>query len=233
MTLSIIIPTYNEEENIGKLVRYLLQHHDNLIKDIIVSDGGSEDNTIAEAVAAGATAVISDSRGRAAQMNYGSSLAKGDVFYYVHADTLPPVDFCTDINLAIQKGYALGRYRTKFDSDKTILKLNAWFTRFDLFMCMGGDQTLFVTKDLFTRCGGFNVDMRIMEEYDFCERARQKARYIILNGSTLISARKYDTNTWLRVQWANATILHLFKKGASQDYLVHRYKQLLSYRKSF
>jgi rSAM/selenodomain-associated transferase 2 len=180
MTISIIIPTYNEAENIGRLVRYLKQHGNTGLVDIIISDGGSKDNTMEIASKEGAKAVLSPAKGRAAQMNYGASLAEGDVLYFIHADCYAPHTFISDIQQAVAEGYDLGRYRTRFDSPKNILKINAWFTRFDFFICMGGDQTLFIKRSLFQSCKGFKDDMRIMEEYEFCERARKLGRYRII-----------------------------------------------------
>ncbi len=230
--LSIIIPVFNEALLVGKLVRYLKQNGGNFLADVIVVDGGSTDDTVALATDAGATVVVSPAKGRAAQMNYGASLARGEVLYFVHADCLPPKNFTADIQRAITKGYSLGRYRTQFDSNITILKINAWFTRFDFFICMGGDQTLFVTKKLFNGVCGFNEEMKIMEEYDFCHRAREKEKYKIMNGAALISARKYETNSWLTVQLANAKIVGMFKKGASQQQMIDEYNHRLTYRKN-
>lgn len=232
MTISIIIPTYNEANNIGKLIRYLIANSNSSVVDLIVSDAGSGDNTIDIAKQAGANAVLSPRKGRAAQMNYGAGMAKGDVLYFIHADCFPPAGFVEDIQQAIKTGYNLGRYRTKFDSDKSILKINAWFTFFDLFICMGGDQTLFIKKSFFEQCKGFREDMKIMEEFEFCERARKPGRYKILKGEALISARKYDTNSWLRVQLANLKIVRMYKIGASQQAMLDTYKQMLSYRKN-
>lgn len=231
MTISTIIPTYNEEDTIEKLISFLKQQSTDALVDIIVADGGSSDKTLQLAKAAGAQAVLSPGKGRAAQMNYGATLAKGDVLYFIHADCFPPTTFIRDIEQAVQEGFELGRYRTRFDSNKTILKINAWFTRFDLFVCMGGDQTLFAKRSLFEDFGGFRQEMKIMEEYEFCERARKRARYKIMDGAALISARKYDTNTWLQVQLANATVVRMYKKGATQEEMLHTYRKMLSYRK--
>src|SRR3954452_15423941 len=117
--LSIIIPTYNETQNIGQLIEYLQKAGDKAAMEIIVSDGGSLDATIAVAKDAGAKAMLSPVKGRAAQMNYGASVAKGDILYFIHADTFPPDSFINDINMAVSQGYDLGRYRTRFDSEKT------------------------------------------------------------------------------------------------------------------
>ncbi len=228
--ISIIIPTYNEEENIEKLVSYLKTGQDKNLVEIIVSDGGSTDQTVAIAKQAGANAMISPKKGRAAQMNYGASLAKGEILYFIHADNFPPPTFFDDIHKAIGEGYDLGRYRTRFNSNRIALKFNAFFTRFDLFMCYGGDQTLFVKRDFFMLIGGFNDSMLIMEDYEIITRARQTGRYKIIQKPTLVSARKYDSNSWFTVQWANYTIIKMYKKGATQSQMAAKYKSMLQYR---
>ncbi|MEO7046266.1 MAG: hypothetical protein ABI091_13230 [Ferruginibacter sp.] len=163
-------------------------------------------------------------------MNYGASFANGDVLYFVHADTFPPLTFVNDIINAIANGYGFGRYRTKFDSNKFVLKMNAFFTRFDIFMCYGGDQTLFIKKDVFNTIGGFKEEMLIMEDYEIVARAKQKSKYKIFSKASLVSARKYETNGWLKVQKANYTIVQMYKKGASQNEMVTCYKKMLDYR---
>lgn len=228
--ISIIIPTYNEAESIAELIIYLKTNSNYHVAEIIVSDGGSADNTLQIAQQAGAQTVLSPKKGRAAQMNYGASIAKGNILYFIHADTFPPVTFANDIEQAVAEGYGLGRYCTKFNSNKFILKINAFFTRFDWFVCYGGDQTLFITEELFTKTGGFKEDMLIMEDYEIVVRARQKTKYKIFTEAALISARKYETNSWLTVQLANRKIVKMYKRGASQTEIVKKYKEMLVYR---
>ncbi len=230
MKISAIIPVYNEAENIGTLIAFILQHGGGSLAEVLVVDAGSQDDTIAIARNAGATVIVSPQKGRAAQMNYGASIATGDVFYFIHADTLPPASFSADIRNTLSHGYDLGRYRTRFNSTRMILRLNAFFTRFDLFVCYGGDQTLFIKRTLFESIWGFDAAMHIMEDYDIVRRARQKGKYSIIPKTVLVSARKYDTNSWWRVQHANYTIVKMFKQGASQEAMIKRYKELLDYR---
>ena len=228
--LSIIIPTYNEAEKIGSLISYLIKSSLGKNVEIIVADGGSIDNTLKQSTEAGATGILSPVKGRAAQMNFGASIAKGDIFYFIHADTLPPEGFVADIETAVEQGYDLGRYRTRFAANKNILKINAFFTRFDLFVCYGGDQTLFITKKLFTQINGFKNDMLIMEDYEIVKRARLLGKYKIFKKSALVSARKYETNSWFKVQKANKTIVDMYKNGSPQQAMVDKYQELLNFR---
>ena len=108
--------------------------------------------------------------------------------------------------------------------------MNAFLSRFDTFAGMGGDQTLFITKNLFDKTGGFNSETRIMEEFEFCARARKNVRYKIIPKAVLISARKYETNGWLKVQIANYTVVKMYGRGATQEEMVNKYKQMLNYR---
>jgi rSAM/selenodomain-associated transferase 2 len=225
--ISIIIPTLNEEANIKRLIPYLQNCCVNREIEIIVADCGSTDATTAVAKSLGAKVIVSPAKGRAVQMNAGARVAKYDILYFVHADAVPPKSFFTDITDAVKAGYETGRYRTRFDSSSGLLKINAFFTRFDWFVSYGGDQTLFVTASLFKKINGYDEKLLIMEEYDFVKRAREFARYKIFSKAALVSARKYNANTWWRVQKAHYTIVRLYKKGVSQKELVERYNRLL------
>ncbi len=228
LKISIIIPTYNEPATIEKLITYLQKHGGDSVVEIIISDGESNDETPAIAEKAGAGVLISPQKGRAAQMNYGAANSNGDVLYFVHADSFPPVNFASDIIKAVNDGFDFGRYRTQFDSSKFLLKINAWFTRFNWFICYGGDQTLFITRKLFEQSGGFKNELLIMEEYEFAERLMKQGRYKIFNDTALVSTRKYEGRSWLKVQLANRKVVKLFKKGTSQEVIVKTYKEMLN-----
>ncbi|CAN5129905.1 TIGR04283 family arsenosugar biosynthesis glycosyltransferase [soil metagenome] len=226
--LSIIIPTFNEADNIGKLIDHLKKGI--LANDeIIICDAGSEDYSDRVASEHGAI-VVKAPKGRSIQMNRGAAVAKNEILYFVHADTLPPPHFKDQIFQAIQSGFSLGRFRTRFDSKSVLLKMNAFLTRFDWFICCGGDQSLFITRKVFDSIYGYDENLLLMEDYDIVKRARLNYKYKILKASMLISARKYHTNGWLKVQLAHYKILQMYKAGISQERIFQRYRQLLNYR---
>ncbi len=230
MTFSAIIPTYNEADTIGRLVHDLRRYGGSQLIDILVVDADSPDGTADAARKAGATVCCPPKRGRAAQMNYGASRARGDVLYFIHADVQIHPNFTADIAYQLQTGSEAGCYRFRFDSPNPLLRFNSYGTRFSGLMSRGGDQTLFITRALFDRLGGFNEHYVIMEDFDMIARIRQVAHFAIIPKEVLVSARKYDTNSWLRVQLANLTAFSLFFLKVSPTRIARTYKALLNYR---
>jgi rSAM/selenodomain-associated transferase 2 len=229
-TISIIIPTLNEAETIGRLLNYLQQYADTSLLEILVVDAQSADDTEGVARQHGATVLPSPKRSRAAQMNAGAAIAKGTILYFVHADCFPPISYLSDIKAAVADGFSMGCYRYRFDSDRFSLKINAFFTRFAPLFCRGGDETLFIEKAIFEQLGGFDERFCIMEEYDFIGRARQEVKFKIVPKYAVVSARKYETNSWWRVQRANFTVFSMFKKGVTPEKMAATYRRMLNYR---
>lgn len=227
MTCSIIIPVLNEAKGIGNLVEYLGKCGGEAVHEIIVVDAGSEDGSADLAKQAGATVVMCATKSRAAQMNLGARQAKGEVLYFVHADTLPPASFIEDIQAAFDKGYLMGCFRYVFDSPRILLKINAFFNRFPWLWCQGGDKTFFIRRDVFESLGGYDEHFVIMEEYDFLRKAMKRYPLCTVPKHAIVSARKYERNSWLRVQFANFLVFNLFRLGTSPQRLKRYYQQLL------
>jgi rSAM/selenodomain-associated transferase 2 len=228
MLLSVIIPTINEGKNIKKLVEYLFAHADKRLLEVLVIDGGSTDNTMAEAEQAGAKVFLCPVRSRASQMNFGAAKSSATTLYFVHADAIPPKSFLDDIEESLQKGYHIGCFRFKFDSSKFMLKINSYCTRFDRIMCRGGDQTLFVTTALFKALGCYDENYLIMEEYQFISKARKTNPFIIIPKDVLVSARKYDTNSYVRVNLSNLFVFAMFFLKIRPEKISKTYKKLLN-----
>lgn len=229
MRTSVIIPTFNEAANIGQLVTFLRQHAPSEGCEIIVVDGGSTDNTLALAKRAGARAVRSPHKGRAAQMNHGAQLSAGEILYFVHADVRPPVTWATDIATAIGQGARAGCFSYRFDSDSALLRFNARLTRLDWLAVGGGDQTLFILHSCFEALGGFR-NLRIMEDFDLVWRFKKKHPFRVIRNDAVVSARKYEEHSWLYVQLVNVLTVLLFKMNFPQERLHRMYQSLLRVR---
>lgn len=227
MKLSIIIPTLNEEDNIDKLLRFLSELQQTYV-EIIVVDGGSQDRTVQRAktykdVRCFDTQLAS----RAKQMNYGAEMATGEILYFIHADVMPLPSFYEDIQQAIKEGYSFGCYRFKFDKPHRALQFNAYFTRFNRMFCRGGDQTMFITKELFNQYNGFDTYYSIMEDFDFIRRVKKKEKFKIIPKSVVVSARKYDHNSYFKVNMINLFSYWMFMLGKSPDTIRKFYKKNL------
>lgn len=227
-TLSIIVPVYNEESTIVQQVQYLESCSRGYPTEIIVVDGGSTDQTAEKVRNSGFTCLTSPGKGRAIQMNTGTDYSSGSILYFVHADSKPPVSFQQDIRNAVKKRECAGCYRFTFDSDHPMLKVNAYCTRFDRLMCRGGDQTLFITRRLFYELDGFRDGYKIMEDFEFISRLRKRNSFTILPKDTVVSARKYEENSYLKVNIINFIVFMMFFGGASQQTMLHAYKELIT-----
>ncbi len=152
--VSIIVPALNEAAQIGQTLTAL----ENLEgeKEILVVDGGSEDNTVALARNRGIT-VVHSNRGRGIQLHAGALQSHGDILWFVHADTLPPEQALKEIQSALSDpAVAAGNFGLTFDGPTRAARLltGIYPTLRWLNLCYG-DSGIFVRRDVYEKIGGF------------------------------------------------------------------------------
>ncbi len=223
--LSVVIPVLNEEENLKELIPYLNSSAANPEHlEIIVVDGGSEDRSAIVADSLGAI-VLKSSKGRARQMNKGAGVAKGGVLYFLHADSFPPQNYDTVILQAVGENIPSGCFRLEFDSPSLFLRFFAWFSRFNIAICRGGDQSLFISRTLFESLGGFDERYMVYEDNEFISRIYRKAKFQVLPLVLRTSARKYSLNGRFRLQYHFACIHLLYYRGKGPEALYAYYRK--------
>ncbi len=226
--ISIIIPTLNEEKNLKRLLPHLIKmDKKSLIKEIIIADGGSQDQTIAYAISFGAKAIQTD-KGRAQQMNAGAKKATGEILHFIHADSFPPANFTSDVLHKINEGVDYGCFRSLFHTSNKFLRSNSYFTRFKGIIFRGGGQTLFIKKSLFDKAGGYKESLIVMEEYELLRRLRKIGKFEIVQKSVLVSVRNYEKNGFVRLQFIYACIFIGFFLGLPQSSLTKFYKRFIN-----
>lgn len=211
MTVSVIIPTLNEEATIGETLRRARQDG---VGEIIVADGGSTDQTRAVAQEFADT-VLSAPRGRAAQMNAGAKRARGDMLLFLHADTLVPAGFAEAVTAACQTPAIVGG---RFDVDLTpstpLLRLTAalinWRSRISRIAT--GDQAIFIRRDVFERLGGY-ATIPLMEDVDLSRRLKRAGRVACLRQRVTTSARRWQANGVIRTILLMWTLRALYWLG--------------------
>lgn len=227
--ITIIVPAHNEKKNLEKLAPVLKGFQDKASCEIVValslcnSDGSDEFLKKLEL-----PFINCKGKGRAVQMNEAASISKGDIFAFLHADVLPPKSFIADIQSTISNDFDAGFFSYRFDSKNFFLKINSSFTTRDGIFTGGGDQCLFIKKNIFEKLNGFNEDQFLMEDFEFFDRLKkQKIPYRIIKNDLIVSARKYKYNSYLRVNFSNMLLMILYKLGYSSKKLKTLHHRLL------
>lgn len=224
--ISIIIPILNEEATIGKLLNHLFENSSKEnIADLIVVDGGSTDHSESIIKKFQNVTFLKSDKGRAKQMNIGAKNAKGNILYFLHADSFPPKHFDQLIINEVENGNLAGCFKMKFDSNHWWLKLAGWLTHFRWRACRGGDQSQFITKKLFNTIGGFDERFVVYEDNDLINKLYAINQFVVIQQWLTTSARRYEHNGVWKLQYHFWMIYMKKWFGASADELYGYYKK--------
>jgi len=224
--ISIVIPALNEANRIQSLLQTIRTAYQGSHQpEVIIVDGGSQDNTVALAKQTGAK-VLTTQPGRAHQMNAGANIATGNILLFLHADTCLPNGFDMDVHRTLnQPGVSGGAFQLRIDGKEPGLRLVEWGIKWRsiLLQLPYGDQALFLKTETFRKLGGF-PELPIMEDFVFVRRLQAKGKVALAHSSVLTSARRWQKVGIFKTTLINQLVIVAYFLGISLDQIAYWYR---------
>lgn len=199
MLLSIIVPVYNEAATVQSFIKQLLAQTSALGGvEILVVDGGSGDTTVAVVESCGIDCLVGP-RGRAQQMNYAATHAKGEHLLFLHCDTTLPAEFASIWHQVRSAGAAWGFFKLQLTGAQMAFRVIetaiSWRSR--LSGIATGDQAIFVHKDLWRQVQGYRP-LALMEDVELSHRLRRIVKPHVSRAAITTSSRRWEQRGLVR-----------------------------------
>ena len=210
--ISIIIPTFNEEETISQCLDTVI---DIPGIEVIVADGGSTDRTVEIVEQHRDVKVVTSIMGRSLQMNKGAESSGGGILLFLHADCVLPREEIINVqNVFGGSSFVGGAFKIRLLSDKFLYRIIEKGINFrsKFFKLPYGDQGLFVKRSVFEELGGFR-EMPNCEDLDFICRLKKQGEIIILDERISSSIRRWRNHGILRTSFRNQFLLASYVLG--------------------
>lgn len=218
--ISVIVPTLNAEGTLGLTLSALMEGVDvGLVAELIVSDGGSADETLKLADAWGAN-IVTGPPSRGGQLRRACDVARADWFLVVHADTVLSSGWSEAVSTHLKQNGA-AYFELRFDHGGHMV--SAWANlRARLLGLPYGDQGLLIRRDLYAKTGGY-PDIPLMEDVALARALR--GQLTRLDATAVTSAEKYRRQGWIRRGARNLWVLTRYLLGADPETLAADYKR--------
>lgn len=221
--LSVIIPTLDAGQALPACLAALFEGlHAGIIREVIVTDGGSRDATRRIAEAAGAV-IVTGPASRGGQLRRGAAAAGGAWLLILHADTVLPEGWAGAVAARMETGGAAA-FRLGFDAGGMAARLVAGWAnlRTVAFGLPYGDQALLVSRRDYEAAGGYR-DIPLMEDVALARALG--GRIALLPLAVTTSAARYRRDGWLRRGGRNLWLLVRYLAGADPERLAARYRR--------
>lgn len=219
--LSVVIPTLNAAEALPGCLAALMEGVEaGLIRELVMSDGGSDDATAAIAEEAGAK-LVQGAPSRGGQLRRGAEATEGDWVLFLHADTRLPAGWSDHAVRQIEDGRP-AYFRLKFDCPGVAaIVVAGWANlRSRLLGLPYGDQGLLISRRDYDAVGGYR-DIPLMEDVAIARALRGRLRMLPVSAKT--SAARYRRDGWLRRGARNLSLLLRYFAGVDPARLARRY----------
>ena len=220
------MPTLNAAPHMARSLAPLVGGvTEGLVRELIVSDGGSTDETCAIAEGVGAT-VVRGGKGRGAQLMAGAAVARAPWLLFLHADTALEEGWADEAGRFIAAPSNLERaaaFRFAFDDDAPGARRAEWWVgvRTSVLKLPYGDQGLLISRRRYEALGGFKP-LKIMEDVELVRRIPRRER-LMLRTKAMTSAARYRRDGYLKRPLRNLTCLTLYTLRAPSSWIERLY----------
>ena len=224
-TLSIIIPTLNESNNLPLILSDLSEISNEA--EILIVDSNSKDKTRDIAIINGTRFYKTSKNNRGMQLNYGAKKAKGKWLLFIHADSRLKFNWSKKImDILKRDSNFIYYFNFKVNNKSFTYRFLEFFVnlRCFLFKTPYGDQGLLISKENFKTLGGYK-SIPLMEDYDFISRINKK-NLRSLRTPIFTSSRKWDEVSFVWQSLKNWYFRRLMRKGYSINKIYKKYYQL-------
>ena len=215
--LSVIIPVLDMAATLpATLAALAAAREDGLLREVLVVDGGSGDETVEVALRGGAR-VLNAASNRGAQLAAGGAAARGDWLLFLHADTRPGPGWVAAARAVMARPGSEARaaaFRLALDDSdpraRRVERLANW--RSAALGLPYGDQGLLIARVFYEALGGHRP-LPLMEDVEFARRIGRR-RFVILDAEAVTSAARYRRDGWWLRPLRNLALLGLYFLGA-------------------
>lgn len=189
--VSVVVPVLNEARLLGDFLQQLRALGSDL--EIIVVDGGSCDESVSIAENF-ADQVMAAPRGRASQMNAGAQIARGKVFWFLHADLRVPRVSVERIRSALADPQTVGGYfRLRYPRSERVYRVSDSLGNVGVgvFGFALGDHGIFCRREAFLHAGGY-PGVPILEDAALCRRLNRRGRMRHLREAIVSDPRTFE-----------------------------------------
>ncbi len=226
--ISVIVPLYNEGENLARLVSSL----DTLggIDEVILVDASDADGSVEifENIQVDSSSLFrflkADVPGRGAQMNQGARISTGEVLLFLHCDTCLPGNAAVLVKNALSSSRQWGRFRVELDDQGWMFRVIEEMInlRSRVRRLATGDQAMFLSRTAFERVNGF-PEIPLMEDIEISRRLSALSPPSLIDEPVLTSARRWQNRGITRTIFLMWKLRFLYWVGVSPDKLARIY----------
>lgn len=220
--VSIVVPTLNEETRIAATLSALQAVPGE--KEILIGDGGSQDRTVVIAAAMGVR-VVPCQRGRGCQIRTTAAQAKGDLLWFVHADSRPEPGAIEAMQAALASEAVVGgNFSLVFEGEHySAAQMTAIYPYLRWLGLSYGDAGIFIRRSVYDAIGGC-LPYPLFEDLDLVRRMKRHGRFVHLEARIFTSARRFSGSRYARVWALWITLQVLYWAGVSPYRLARWYR---------